>query len=85
MKTKLLKKVRRRYSWRWDAENYYWVVTDRKSGKTYQFPWASDFVVNVAYDFIGLNTGCNYEIRLAKRGKWKLYYKAVNRTVVPNP
>ena len=71
MKTKLLKKVRRRYAWRWDKDLDVWTVSDQVRKTVDKYGTATDFTVMLAYKFIGLQTGWKYESRTHSRKRYR--------------
>lgn len=78
MKTKLLKKLRRQYSW---AYNWYlckWVVIDHKNKKSEQYRFAYEFIEGILARYVGLYNSIRYTKRKERVDEINRYNKAKN-------
>lgn len=73
MKVNLLKRIRRRYSIKYEVNHI--VVGDNKKKCVTPYWSLQDFLINYVYDNIGLITGSQYEKRVARRRKYSEWLK----------
>lgn len=76
MKAKLLKKIRRKFSYEYNAAGGIDVINIKTKEKNH-YPSILVFVSHCAYKFIGLISGADYEIKIIDRKRDREYYIAL--------
>jgi hypothetical protein len=86
MKTKYLKKLRKRYSWKWIPpvpderipgleDPGYWRILDHKEKRVHEWRSAQNFISST----LGLETSVNYDHRKKDRSRLVEYKKYLNQ------
>jgi hypothetical protein len=85
MKTRLLKKIRKRYRWYYSAETVVTplVVMDMKKQRVDYYWEAKNFIIKYCYEHLGFWTGTNYQQRKQKIRALKHFRTELKKAIRP--
>lgn len=76
MRTKLLRKLRKELSYRFDGGSV--VVSYHKQKRVKKFPSIQWFIQNIAFEYFGIMAGLRYEKHCIRRDNLKDFVKEIN-------